>query len=220
LETFASKHYIWPVRVFTGKILSQANDAGSEESLELSLLNVVNTEIGSSNMVQLLEHHCPTGKWDDAIISTEAFDQRNFLWRSDKLWQAADDLVVEEGYEVIPNMSAPSEHDNNVEIVESSRADLEAEDLSDSLVNIARPEAPISDAEEAVEDAPEEAPIMVEHPALTELLARDAARPHVQHPTWQHSNEGSSLVDLVTAQVSRLSTSSEDTDPIEHFDKI
>lgn len=64
---------IRPVRVYAGKDL--AGVGGRHEGFSLSVLNVVNSELGGPSMVQLLDAPCADGAWNTVVVTKEDWEQ-------------------------------------------------------------------------------------------------------------------------------------------------
>lgn len=69
---------IRPVRVLSGTYMTSLNGLG----FSISLLNVVNTDIGGPSMIQLLDDPCEATGWA-APISKETWEERNQATRED-----------------------------------------------------------------------------------------------------------------------------------------
>jgi len=71
---------IWPARVYAGRYFP-----GRGDGFSITLLNVVNTDIGGPSMVQLLDEHSDSPEWGTFL--------RREIWRhTDLLWVEKGDL--------------------------------------------------------------------------------------------------------------------------------
>lgn len=71
-------HGIRPVRILSGTYMTSLNGLG----FSVTLLNVVNTEIGGPSMIQLLDYPCEATGWA-APISKETWEEKNQATRED-----------------------------------------------------------------------------------------------------------------------------------------
>jgi triose/dihydroxyacetone kinase / FAD-AMP lyase (cyclizing) len=69
---------IRPVRILSGTYMTSLNGLG----FSITLLNVVNTEIGGPSMIQLLDYPCEATGWS-APIMKETWEARNTKTRED-----------------------------------------------------------------------------------------------------------------------------------------
>ncbi|KAJ4423540.1 dihydroxyacetone kinase Dak1 [Gnomoniopsis sp. IMI 355080] len=70
---------IQPVRILAGTYMTSLNGPG----FSITLLNVVNTDIGGPSMIQLLDHPCEATGWA-APVTRETWEQKNLATREDK----------------------------------------------------------------------------------------------------------------------------------------
>lgn len=73
---------IWPVRIYAGKFVDCLNAGFS-----ITLLNVVNTDIGGPSMIQLLDMHCEARGWHD-YIRKEVWNGRDMVERQERSFQS------------------------------------------------------------------------------------------------------------------------------------
>lgn len=76
---------IRPVRILSGTYMTSLNGLG----FSISLLNVVNTDIGGPSMIQLLDYPCEATGWA-APISKETWEERNQATREDPTTTGGD----------------------------------------------------------------------------------------------------------------------------------
>lgn len=199
-------HGIKPVRVYVREDTEYADeDAG----LNFSLLNVVNSDIGV-NMVSLLDRAFYGADWKEDLVIKEGWNGYDLIWR-DEAWR----VVVgkqEEGAAVVVEPVSTVEDVENASIgneaatvdedvePEAKQAPVESGNAGAELQRM--PSAPVrrvsyKSAEDVPEDTDEEEPEPVQHPALKELLERDAQRPPVQYPTWSRSHDSEAYLDVI-----------------------
>lgn len=70
---------IQPVRILAGTYMTSLNGPG----FSITLLNVVNTDIGGPSMIQLLDHPCEATGWA-APVTKETWEEKNLATREDK----------------------------------------------------------------------------------------------------------------------------------------
>lgn len=70
---------IQPVRILSGTYMTSLNQPG----FSVTLLNVVNTDIGGPGMIELLDHPCEATGWA-APISKETWEEKNLATRDDE----------------------------------------------------------------------------------------------------------------------------------------
>lgn len=82
-EVVTQLHKSWgikPVRLLAGTYMTSLNGPG----FSISLLNVVNTDIGGPGMIQLLDDPCEATGWA-APIAKETWEEKNVATREDKV---------------------------------------------------------------------------------------------------------------------------------------
>lgn len=72
VQQLEKDHGIKPVRILCGTYMTSLNGSG----FSISLLNVVNTDIGGPSMLQLLDYPCEATGWA-APISTKTWEEKN-----------------------------------------------------------------------------------------------------------------------------------------------
>ncbi|RYP41028.1 hypothetical protein DL769_011668 [Monosporascus sp. CRB-8-3] len=78
---------IQPVRILSGTYMTSLNGLG----FSISLLNVVNTDIGGPSMIQLLDYPCEATGWA-APISKNTWEAKNTATREDK-GQSSEEII-------------------------------------------------------------------------------------------------------------------------------
>ena len=112
LEQLQQSHNIWPVRVYAGPFLvGDVDEEYRHNGFSVTLLNVVNTEIGGPSMVDLLDHPCKAPIW--------SYGLGNF---SKEVWR---DRHLIDKFETAAALSRSSSSDS---IAQQSEASLASED--------------------------------------------------------------------------------------------
>lgn len=183
---------IFPVRVYVARSYAQSSSKISERSgFTVALLNVVNTEIGGPGMIQLLDNSHPCPEWDQSILLAQAWHRTDLVWRYEKTLES-DNSVQK------TSSDAQATH-------HPAQSQEMRETAQDDLVQ-SEPTVPNEVFEDAADDhVPSDDEIVevsapVEHPAMAELRAREAGRPQIQHPSWDHIHSSDSLVDIIRRQ--------------------
>lgn len=192
---------IKPVRVYIRQMEdSEQSHVGGGVGVGVTLLNVVNTDIGGPSMVQLLDAAFHGEGWKEELVVKEAWNGYDLLWR-DEAW--ADAAVKTQ-----PGLvGAPSEEQQADDMAAAGDVPVIAQ-LEDQ-----REQANTShykDVNAVPEDEEDVEPEAVEHPAMKELREREAQRSEVQHPTWSRMQDDPEVLDIITTH----SSSAKDTDPI------
>lgn len=115
LEQLHSKHNTWPVRVYAGNFI-EADEANGPE-FSLTLLNVVNTDIGGPSMIQLLDHPCNTLGWN-GCMRREVWNGRDLLERFETE-EAAEKMQLLNLKDDSPNAEADEADDEDGEDMET-----------------------------------------------------------------------------------------------------
>lgn len=181
LEQLHEKHNVWPVRVYAGTFIEGDDSEGPEFSA--TLVNVTNTEIGGPSMIQLLDQPCNTLGWN-GCMRREVWNGRELLERFEKPEQPPHQATV------APGQAASTAVNDVAEIGEagpehvpvSLEDDDEVEDVDHNRLD--------EDPEVVDEEQPQQYSYDDPH--------RDRAP--VKYPTWEHSTQHGSLIDLVRSQ--------------------
>jgi len=192
---------IKPVRVYIRQRedLEQSHARGGV-GVTVTLLNVVNTDIGGPSMVQLLDAAFHGEGWKEELVVKEAWNGYDLLWK-DEAWA---DAAVETRQGVIEASPAEPQADDTAAAGDAPVIDQLEDQREQANTSDYRDVNAVPEDEEDVE------PEAVEHPAMKELREREARRSEVQHPTWSRTQDDHGVVDIITTH----SSSAKDTDPI------
>ncbi|KIW13156.1 hypothetical protein PV08_08343 [Exophiala spinifera] len=203
-----NKWNIWPVRVYAGPFVMVSADGFS-----ITLLNVVNTNLGGPNMVELLDMPCDAVEWS--------------RWRRKDLWRDRQFLYSEtqDGPPLPPEF-----RDDGSEQSITSDGDSEESLSWDSSVVHSPQQTPLPQGEEATGRGEQDAILalpprprledMQEDVATVQLAEGlmpedndllEAPEPHIEHPTWSRQDDSISLLDLIRSQAATLSPFGKDT---------
>lgn len=227
---------IKPVRVY----IRETNEVeDGEAGMSFSLLNVVNSDIGV-NMVSLLDSAFYGADWKEDLVSKEGWNGYDLIWR-DEAWTGApskqeDEVILAEPVSAQENAAdapaeiktgAVTETDEPEAIpppIDSGVAGAELE----RMPSVPERKLQYKSADDVPDDTDEDEPTAVQHPALKELLERDADRPPVQHPTWSRSHDSEAYLDIIKTHsrgqngyetISTISRSEPQKDDFEMVDK-
>ena len=200
---------IWPVRVYTGAYLELPEHSPFREyGFSISLLNVVNTEIGGPSMVQLLDHDYNSKSYLGQLRKDERHhkgEMKMFVAVSDRTYEhVAQTSEAIGGSALVTESDASSDGSINGSVsddddVAEAVASEVREDESARPV-LAQMQAPTPDAEE---DDHGDSRADFDERAQT-------SGPSIQHPTWMHASGEESLLDLIRRQASNADGSDED----------
>jgi hypothetical protein len=202
-NSLRDQYHIRPVRIYAGNFDSaSASELGtpkgfssSAEGYSLSLLNVVNTDIGGPGMIQLMD----MVDWEAAgAIKVEHWDGSG--------WNLVREVeyVGEDGKE-----SAEGDGNGNRSESEtggSDKGEWESEDEAEPEEEDKEAEA---EAEIGKEDDQVDALPVPDVPASHQEQDTDA-RPQlrsIKHPSWEHSQDKESLLDMISNQAKKLPVS-------------
>lgn len=187
-------HNIFPVRLYIRKSANQ-----SSEKMAVSLLNVVNTDIGGPSMVQLLDTAFHDISWKQKLLVKEAYNRYGLLWRDAA--GPSESAIVEDVPTSIAKDSNISSQDLH-EMLEKPSSPLGSADgaIPDIQEDIIVPSEPAQhrNIDDPTSDDYEDVPDPVEHPAMKELREKEAIRPSVSHPTWSRDHDKDGLLDIIT----------------------
>lgn len=217
--------HILPVRVYAGPFAE-----GSGEGFSITLLNVVNTDIGGPSMVQLLDSPCDAPEWS-AFARREVWRERERLSREDREISFAetaidhdDDNASERSFGT-DNDSVDSEPLMNVEPLGFRRQnDADAavgdDNFPPSEQVQAASENSTTEAEQTqlpsqpdehlhpdqITSEPEHDSPLAESPSKAQSPPQELDVPdrHIDHPTWERHQDSMSLLDMIRSQASLL----------------
>lgn len=180
---------IWPVRVYAGPYVVMPDDGFS-----ITLLNVVNTDIGGPSMVQLLDAPGDAPRWD-VCVRREAWREKELLSREEK---SDEDTAWDDASE--HSMQSAETGSLNIELEPSTRVEpgISGQD-----------QGPLEETSPASQDSgvADEADISLEEPEPQETpLSEEESLPErrIEHPTWERRHDSMSLLDLIRSQASIL----------------
>ncbi|KAG9792314.1 hypothetical protein KCU88_g733, partial [Aureobasidium melanogenum] len=204
---------VWPVRVYGGAFVEMEAD-DNELGFSITLLNVVNKDIGGPSMVQLLDEPCDAHEWC-SYTRREAWRERELLYRDEReSVSAVFEVNLEEDVDILDRPSAslddasvgeepasPTEGHGHDATSASPQSQVQVDDVGPSVASVDTPDAMSVSADNALEarESPQQ-----ESSDLHEVKTPDK---NVQHPTWDRHDDSISLVDLIKAQASTLSPS-------------
>ena len=203
---------IWPVRVYSGPYLELPEHSPFREyGFSISLLNVVNTEIGGPSMVQLLDHECDAKSYLGQLRRDERHhkgEMKMFVAVTDRTYQhEAQTFEASTGIAVATESDASSDGS-----VAGSVSD--DDDVAEATTTFEAPEEDIARPIITRTEAPMPASEEEEH-ADTRAHFHERSQtsgPSIQHPTWTHASGEESLLDLIRRQASNTKGSDEDED--------
>ena len=208
-------HSVRPVRIYAGNFISTADE---KVGFSISLLNVVNTDIGGPGMVSLL---------DDANWQARGAVRRE-KWEGNG-WDCVERVEWEQEYQEVPIEGTTSETgaSEDGEWESEAEGDVEEEasgkttkkeehaEAGKELDNKVEGEDVLQGTPESVEDestvqeiteAPEEDGATSEPPAEDPWSQRPQLR-DIKHPSWEREHDKQSLLDMIESQSKRLPVS-------------
>jgi len=192
------EHNIWPVRVYAGQYIP-------EKGTSVTLLNVVNTDIGGPSMVQLLDAPCEAPEWS-RWQRREAWRERELLCREEQSLMGADDESEKSVISDDDDGSLNSAGESEPEPEQDDQFEQHDDGPSASGQSASPQNVPFS---QDTAEPPEEIPLPQEpaepEPALPER--------RIEHPTWKRPDDGTSLLDLIRSQASLLVPFGKDEPP-------
>ncbi|KIX92902.1 uncharacterized protein Z520_11378 [Fonsecaea multimorphosa CBS 102226] len=237
VEQLQQQWNIWPVRVYgrVGAVIpAKLSDTASYGAMRgsgfsITLLNVVNTDIGGPSMPQLLDASCDAPEWTRYV--------RRQVWRGRDLvsresgegnWSQPDDIAADS--ENVSERSFRSENDDD-----------DDQSVGSDALNLALPRSPEGpnpvnwedeaaeeheelDPETSTHEEPQQSAHLEENSAKGDIdedendvhaaraTAQDeppsqeveAPERHIRHPTWERHDDSTSLIDLIRSQVSMI----------------
>ncbi|KIW63937.1 hypothetical protein PV04_08900 [Phialophora macrospora] len=229
-----SKWNIWPVRVYGGVCLPMSNpgygqgggDDVSVPEFSITLLNVVNTDIGGPSMPQLLDAPCDATEWS-RIIRKELWRERELVSREDDVF--VFDRLASDGDNASEQSLGSEDHDDDDSIGSDAPRLATLNSPPQEAATSPDPELELGkfvggsedDHQEVptIEDSPghgNQAPAPDDNPAAddgdTEAGTEEQVTPQdiplperrIEHPTWDRRDDSTSLLDLIKAQASMI----------------
>ncbi|RMZ84685.1 hypothetical protein DV737_g945, partial [Chaetothyriales sp. CBS 132003] len=139
IEQLQRRWNIWPVRIYAGRFFSD-----SETCFSISLLNVVNTDIGGPSMIQLLDAPCEATGWL-SYVRREVWNGRELLEKDER--RHAELAAVEGGESSIGNKASGD--------VQTSVEEIKPELVGEQALSVAERE---DEAEILAQGRPEKQP--------------------------------------------------------------
>lgn len=177
---------IKPVRVYVRE--TEANNTG----LSFSLLNVVNSDIGV-NMVSLLDAAFYGGGWKEHLVAKEAYNGYDLLW-IDEAWKTV------KGEANVETEAPAVEEDPLIDVAHPKEEHVEGVHEVETHPVQSEPvrSTHYKSADEVPEDSTDDDEVEpVQHPALKELMEREAQKAAVQHPTWSRDHDTEAYLDII-----------------------
>ena len=196
---------LWPVRVYAGRYFPS-----SERGFSISLLNVVNTDIGGPSMVQLLDEQSDYPGWHQFV--------RREVWRDRDLLHSEEGHsgYGEEGEDVSDGESVHSADSNSSYAAESVlRLVIEkSPTMADSPIPADNPDVVeegldgLSSSvdqeairhEDDVDDGETSFAVLEEEQSNTAAAGQGTQERNIVHPTWNRRHDSTSLIDLIRSQ--------------------
>lgn len=200
---------IWPVRIYAGKYFPAPSG-----SISITLLNVVNTDIGGPSMVQLLDEHTEYSAWHN-FARQEVWRGRDLVSREEGTWKseneagAVPDDRSEHSFQSDGADSTASELHlvrssspirSEIPFEEMARGDPEEMSFSPSEPGQDQIEKPINDAEAEgsfVADEDAKSSPSFEQQGIPE---HNIPEHDISYPTWDRRHDSTSLIDLIRSQ--------------------
>ncbi|RVX67136.1 hypothetical protein B0A52_08570 [Exophiala mesophila] len=203
---------IWPVRVYGGRFWPVQGDGFS-----ISLLNVVNTDIGGPSMVQLLDEHCDAPEWN-GFLRRDVWRGRDLVSREERAsWgsggqQIHDDDDDDGSEHSMHSQDSTSTHqedylDDNAESLAKFQEDsTKFEPVFESFDQHNIPVAAMAEPATALDILPHERgetdtpdPAEPEH-NISVPGELDVPERTIVYPTWDRRHDSVSLIDLIRSQ--------------------
>ena len=210
-EAIWQLHHDWnicPVRVYAGAFVPAWSSSGGE-GFSISLLNVVNTDIGGPSMVQLLDMPCEAPEWN-GFLRKEVWRERERSSREDGGFRWGEDREVVRDDVSEKSFQSDGDHMGSTDsltlaILKSPRrprtpvSAQAGEKLQEEKLT-AHDEADTDEHHNAAwgEQGPsvvESGPVERKQPAGSEMPGS-----RIKHPTWERLDDNTSLIDLIKSQ--------------------
>ncbi|KIV94108.1 hypothetical protein PV10_05263 [Exophiala mesophila] len=201
---------IWPVRVYGGRFWPVQGGGFS-----ISLLNVVNTDIGGPSMVQLLDEHCDAPEWNGFL--------RHDVWRGRDLVSREERAHWGSGGQQIHDDDDGSEHSMHSEDSTSTHQEDYLDDNAESMAKFQEGSRQSEPEFEPIDQHNIPVAAMAEPATALDILPHeggetdtpDPAEPEhnisvpqelnvpertIGYPTWDRRHDSVSLIDLIRSQ--------------------
>lgn len=198
---------VWPVRIYAGRYFSTSGSGFS-----ITLLNVVNTDIGGPSMVQLLDEQSDCPEWHQ-FLRREAWRDRELVSSEEGHWVLGeeDDNVSDRGsvHSFQSDSSYAAESVLRLVIEKSPRRteSPSAPEKSDADVDVeVALQSPLSPDEKAgeheIESDGEDSTFAALEKEQTSSMLEEQQPPerNIVHPTWDRRHDSTSLIDLIRSQ--------------------
>lgn len=196
---------VWPVRIYAGRYFSTSGSGFS-----ITLLNVVNTDIGGPSMVQLLDEPSDCPEWQQ-FLRRENWRDRELISSEDGHWVSGEeDDNVSDGGSVHSFESDSSYADESVLrlVIEKSprraqspsgpdKSDVDDEATLESPLN---PDGGAGEHEIEADDEESTFAIVEKEKTSSMLGERETPDRNIVHPTWDRRHDSISLIDLIRSQ--------------------
>jgi hypothetical protein len=202
---------IRPVRVYAGNFTPSAEQ--KQAGYSISLLNVVNTDIGGPGMVQLLDMADWKGK---GAVRREMWDGSgwNLIEREDKGDEAFEEVgKAESDHSEVTSDAGEWESEPEQEIEEETKGkEVEMEDHETAHKDVLDDPSTIDAGNPSFTGPtcntlqPEEAEVISDLPTDDPWSQRPQLR-DIKHPSWEREHDNETLLDMISKQSSRLATS-------------
>ncbi|KAI9880679.1 MAG: hypothetical protein M1823_006716 [Watsoniomyces obsoletus] len=216
LQQLQQNWSIWPVRAYAGPfVVGEVDEAYQHHGFSVTLLNVVNTDIGGPSMIDLLDQGCDAPIWSWSLDSffKETWRDRQLVDR----YETGAPLSRSSSSDSISRHSGESQVSDAVEApvpgpsVEpvSDRVSLEVDDSEVHSLNInVLADVGIDRQEVETEESIKKTPGISDTPKDDESIWDDVRAQYdnqnvgkaIKHPTFEHASGGGSLLDLIRSQ--------------------
>ena len=204
---------VWPVRVYAGPYLAgEVDEERRQYGFSLTLLNVVNTDIGGPSMIDLLDQACQAPIWSYSFNSffKETWRDRQLIDRfeteapisrsssSDSLSQKSQQSVESEvTVQAFDSSELPAIAEQSAEMSRSEPQGKPDEDSSSPPAEVVQT-APTSTTSPTRDDGPAEDEAIWDD-VRARYVSREDGR-DIVHPTFEHAMRRESLLDLIRSQ--------------------
>ena len=206
---------VWPVRVYAGPFMvEQVSDEYRQSGFSITLLNVVNTDIGGPSMIDLLDQASDAPIWSYGFNSffKEVWRDRQLIDKFEteapiSRSSSSDSISRQSEASAISENPIPQQSSSGPQAVEENPEDgipkevqrREDEEGVPAAIEVVETEVTgISKTSRAIADAPGDDDTMWDD-VRARFDAHDLGR-SVKHPTFEHATRRESLLDLIRSQ--------------------